>query len=532
MNTKIRKKIYDDALRSMRIPILLHTTVSCTEGLLTVFTATILGTFADSVFRLDFALGTKSLLSLALAILGMIVFLPALTLLANMFMLKYALIHDRMVLGRFLDKTCDSILRYELGDIQNRLDWDPTSLRCYLVEFFDKGLMISVTFLVLLINSLRLSPVYTLIVFGIALLKLILPLAVRKLEGRYEQETRAYTSQRRSLEAEITQRPCMVKLYGLESAFGEKAHSLYQSFFCQTEKKSIRLSAAAQALSSFTETFCILAILLSGSFLAAKGLITPGTIAAMYGYLAVFNTLLENMGYLIRNTPVLKNTANRLAMFYEDAESGAEDEGSGNITDIFCENLSYAYGERQALPGISFFLRPGEKTALQGPNGSGKSTLMKVMTGLLTGYEGSIRANGRELTEWNLRDYRSHIAYAPQDPYLFEGTVQENIRIANPGMSDRALLTLMDGLGIGSLAKHRITPGNDGLSGGEKQKISIARAMAKDAEILFLDEPGNHLDTSALDWLCSFLRESRKTIVFITHDRRLTDCADNVVRLG
>ncbi len=627
--TKIKKEIYGDALYSMRIPILLHTAVACAEGILAVFTATVLGQFADSVFQLDFALGMESALSLGLALCGMILFLPALTLLANVFMLKYALVHDRMVLGRFLDKTYDSVLPYEPGDIQNRLDWDPTRLRCDLVEYINKGLMMPVTLAFLLFHALELSPVYTAAVFGISLLKLLIPLAVRKLEGRCEQETREYTSARRSLEAEITQNPCMVKLYGLGEAFGGKADRLYQDFFRQTQKTSIRLSAGAQALSSFTGTFCLLAILLSGSLLAAKGFITPGTVASMYGYSAVFNTLFENTGFLLRDLPVLRNTADRLSMFYENAEENSErimeqsdkstqnnitsktireyvhkfvknvstgttkststrtakntstgtaknaltgtaknastgtaknastgtiknvsietmknaagkaaipTDGTSNdrkqITQLDCQNLSYAYGGQQALPRISFSLRPGGKTALCGPNGSGKSTLLKVMACLLTNYNGKLLVNGRELREWDTWAYRSHIAYAPQEPYLFQGSVLENIKIGNPSLSDAAAQALIEKMGIGYLAHTPISPGNSGLSGGEKQKISIARAVASDRPFLFLDEPGNHLDGDTLDWLCAFLRKSSKTIVFVSHHERLAACADRQIWLG
>lgn len=186
---RIKQKIYGDALKSMRIPILLHIISSCAEGLLTVFTATILGQFADSVFRLDFSLSARSAAALGLALFAMIAFLPAIALLANTSMLKHALEHDRMVLGRFLDKKYDSVLRYELGDIQNRLDWDPTNIRCYLVEYFDNGFMVLVTLAFLLFQALRLSPVYTLIVFALSLLKLAVPLAVRKTEGKYEKKT-------------------------------------------------------------------------------------------------------------------------------------------------------------------------------------------------------------------------------------------------------------------------------------------------------------------------------------------------------
>lgn len=353
----------------------------------------------------------------------------------------------------------------------------------------------------------------------------------------------------------------MVTLYGMGEAFRTRADLLYQTSFRQTERKSIRLSCAADAVSSFTGTFCTLAILLSGAFLAAEGLITPGTVATMYGYSAVFHTLLENVGTLIRNTPLFRNTVERMTMFYEDAEtegrgsavdesdngrrsSSAVDENNDSshrggvmrykingITSIRCENLTYAYGDRQVLSRISFSIHRGEKTALCGPNGSGKSTLMKIMLGLLTGYGGSLNIDGRELSEWNPAAYRSHIAYAPQDPFLFEGTVLENIRIANPDMPEAALAALLDKLGIGYLADHQVAPGSGGLSGGEKQKVSIARACVRDTDFLFLDEPENNLDKDTLDWLCAFLRESGKTVVFISHDDRLTACADNVIVL-
>lgn len=529
-NTKrnLKRDIYADALKAMKLPVLLHSAVTCTEGLLTVFTASILGQFADSVFRLDLSLGARSAVSLGLALAAMILLLPAVTLIANRYMLKYSLVHDRMVLGRFLDKSCDAVLGYEPGDIQNRLDWDPTNLRCYLVEYLEKGFMLPVTLAFLLFHALKLSPFYTLIVFTLSLLKLTVPLAVKKLEGRYDREKREYASRLRSLETDITRRPCMIKLYGLEESFQSKAKTLYRTYYDRTEKKSIFLSSAAEAVSSFTGTFHTLAILLSGSFLAAEGLISPGTVAAMYGYSAVFNTLLENAGFLIRSTPILKNTADRLKLFYEDAENdtGAE---SGPVTRICCRDLSYAYKEKQGLSPISLSVRRGEKIALCGSNGSGKSTLMKALLGLLTLYKGSILVNGRELREINPAQYRRRIAYAPQTPWLFEGTVLENVRMGNPRLSVQELQELLDKTGLGHLALRQTGPGGSGLSGGEKQKLSVVRAAARDTDLLFLDEPGNNLDRDTLDWLCDFIRKSDKTIVFISHDDALTSCAHRII---
>ena len=102
--------------------------------------------------------------------------------------------------------------------------------------------------------------------------------------------------------------------------------------------------------------------------------------------------------------------------------------------------------------------------------------------------------DGMELSALNPAQYRSHIAYAPQEPYLFEGTVLENIRIGNPDMTDAALNALLDRMGIASLAQRRVAADGSGLSGGEKQKVSIARACVRGTDFLFLDEPGNNLD--------------------------------------
>ncbi len=363
----IKKKIYADGLLAMCIPILMHTAVACVEGVLTVYAASVLGEFADSVFRLDFALGMKNVMLLGFSLFAMIALLPVLGLMANMLMLKYALVHDRMIIGRFLDKKYDSLLQYELGDIQNRLDWDPTELRCYLVMFFEKGVMVPVTLTFLLYHALKLSPLYTVVVLALSLLMLIVPAAVKKLEGRYEKEGREYASRRRSLETEFTSYPCMVKLYGLGEAYVAKADSLYQAYFQKTESRSIRLSKAAEAAASFAETFCLLAILFTGALLAAEGVITLGSVAAMYGYFAVFGTLLDNIGYLVRKMPVFKNIVERLTLFYEGAEEAADPANTWaddlkQAMDIRCEGFYLMLTEKHRhFHRYPFTLKKGKK---------------------------------------------------------------------------------------------------------------------------------------------------------------------------
>lgn len=526
----MKKQIYSDALRSMRIPIFMHTAESCLEGLLTVFTATIFGEFADSVFQFNFAFGMKNISRLVLSLFAMLVVLPVISLTANMFMLKYALVHDRMVIGRFLDKRYDSVQRLAVGDIQNRLDSDLCDFRITLVEFFWRSFMVPVTLVCLLCNALPLSPIYTLIVFSVSVIHLTVPAAVRKKEGRYDRETREYESDVRAYETEITNRPYTVKIYGLKGAFIERLDRLYRIFFVRTKVKSIRLRKLSEVLLSFTDIFCTLAILLIGSYLVAAEQILPGTVAAMYGYFAVFNTLIKNIEYLIRSFPLLRNLANRLEIFYEDSES-SEGEMVESITGIRAENLSYAYDNHTAVNGRFLYGKRRRENGGLRKNGSGKSTLIRLMLGLTKGYRGKLQMDGHELSKLNFDQYLDFVAYAPQEPYLFEGTVLENIQTDHFDTSKGDIEALMRKMGIGYLSERIVRANGNELSGGEKQKISIARAVMKNTSVLFLDEPDNNLDGETVRWLCDFIKKCDKTVIYVSHDPVLIFSADKVLML-
>ena len=168
--------------------------------------------------------------------------------------------------------------------------------------------------------------------------------------------------------------------------------------------------------------------------------------------------------------------------------------------------------------------------AIVGENGSGKTTLVKILSGLIMKKGGSLRVNDVDVEHLSIESRRSHIAYAEQNPYLFKGTVRENIRLGNLSATDIEIDALANRLGIFSLCERDVIGGEE-LSGGEKQKISIARALLKDTEVILLDEPSNHLDEETKNWLMQFIKNSTKTIVYISHDNELTSCADQTICL-
>jgi ATP-binding cassette subfamily C protein CydD len=172
---------------------------------------------------------------------------------------------------------------------------------------------------------------------------------------------------------------------------------------------------------------------------------------------------------------------------------------------IELDNISYTYPgrERPALDEVSFDLSSGEMVALVGPSGAGKSTIARLLLRLIEPQRGQIFANGVPLADIPVEEWRNQLAWVPQSPYLFHGTLAENLRLARPGASEADLRRATDlaylSEFIDRLALGFETPIGEGgarLSGGQAQRLALARAFLRDAPLLVLDEPTAHLDVA------------------------------------
>jgi thiol reductant ABC exporter CydD subunit len=212
------------------------------------------------------------------------------------------------------------------------------------------------------------------------------------------------------------------------------------------------------------------------------------------------------------------------------------------IGDIVLDGVTVAYPGRPApaLAGVSLVLAAGRRTAIVGASGAGKSTLAGLLLRFLEPDEGRILVDGRDLAELEAAAWRSRIAYVPQSPHLFHGTVADNIRLARPDATDDEVAEAAraaDAHGfIGDLPDGYATPlGEDGLrlSGGQRQRIAIARAFLRRADLVVLDEPTAHLDPDAESAIAAAVdRLARgRTVVVMTHRASLVAGADAVIEL-
>ena len=169
------------------------------------------------------------------------------------------------------------------------------------------------------------------------------------------------------------------------------------------------------------------------------------------------------------------------------------------------DDVAFSYGEgERVLDRLNLTVGKGQTVALVGPSGEGKTTVMNLLCGFYTVTHGSIRVFGHDVTRWDLRALRDHIAYVSQDVYLFPGSIEENIEYGRPGASHEEVAAAAAAAHahefIATLPEGYATMvGERGvkLSGGERQRISIARAVLKDAPILLLDEPTASLDSQS-----------------------------------
>lgn len=176
------------------------------------------------------------------------------------------------------------------------------------------------------------------------------------------------------------------------------------------------------------DTVCLLLLLVSGALAVSLGSLSVGAIVAMSGYYYIFNAAMDYVVKMIKNIPLCRNLVKRISLFYTDAES-LEGARIQQVESLILKETGFAYGENEVFTGLRQEVRIGARTAICGRNGSGKSTLIKLLCGLYPGYKGEIRVNGMELREISMESWREKCAYVEQSPYLFQGTVWENVRL-------------------------------------------------------------------------------------------------------
>lgn len=205
------------------------------------------------------------------------------------------------------------------------------------------------------------------------------------------------------------------------------------------------------------------------------------------------------------------------------------------------KNISLKYPDSDELiKDVSFRVEAQQWLAIEGPSGSGKTTLALAAVGLLAPLEGAIKLNGAYSENFELESIREKIGLIEQQPHIFAGTVRQNLLIAGDTLQDVEIIESLQTVGLWQMFDARqgldteLGERGQALSGGEMQRLSIARAVLAGYELLILDEPTSALDRESALQLMSLLKslqDSGKTLITITHDPEIASFADSSYRL-
>jgi ATP-binding cassette subfamily B protein len=335
----------------------------------------------------------------------------------------------------------------------------------------------------------------------------------------------------------------VVKAFAQEKREAVRFHDANKHNLAVNDKLNKVWSLFSPTVSLLTE-LGLLVIWCFGIWQVSKGEITVGTLSAFIAYSGRFYVRLDSMSRIVSVTQKSASAAKRIFDILDHVSSVPEpanpvklDKVQGNIE---LREVGFRYGTRAVNRGISLNIKAGEMVGLVGHSGSGKSTLVNLICRFYDVAEGAILLDGKDIRSFAVSDYRRHIGLVLQEPFLFFGTIAENIAYGKPEATREEIIAA-------ARAAHahefilRLPQGYDsmvgergqGLSGGERQRISIARALLINPPILIMDEATSSVDSETekeIQKALDNLVQGRTTIA-IAHRLSTLHRADRLVVL-
>ena len=351
-------------------------------------------------------------------------------------------------------------------------------------------------------------------------------------------------------EEQIKQTTLIETVAGLEIIKSVKAQNRMKTHWDQSINKTVHyadkghfLSQSITYLTAFISQFSNIAIVAGGVYLAQEGEITMGAIiAAMILNGRVISPVSQLVGMIIKfdKTMLSLNNLDEVMKMPVEKENKAYISRPNLRGDIELKDVQFSYKDQnhQTLKDINLKIKEGERIAILGKIGSGKSTLLKMIMNLYEPTKGSVLIDGLDTRQIDPTDLRQAIGAVPQEPFLFMGSIKDNLTIGEQYVSDEELLRVSKIAGLDEfLGKHEagydllVGERGEGLSGGERQSVTLARALISDPNIIMLDEPTNSMDRQTekafINRMESIVQD--KTLVVVTHKTSLLQLVDRVI---
>ncbi|HQL14058.1 MAG TPA: ABC transporter ATP-binding protein [Candidatus Cloacimonadota bacterium] len=426
--------------------------------------------------------------------------------------------------------------KFRTGDVVTRLTDDLTDYS-KISWFMCSGIFRAVNSFSLIMFSLvvmfSISPKLTMLtILPLPLMMVAFYFASDKLYRNFELNQQAISEINSQLEMSFS---------GIRIVKAFVSEEKYNRFFdlalarrFKTEMGVVKLNAVLHLIYEYIDYFAQIGVIIFGGYMAVKGRISVGTFYMFYTYLSMMIYPLLDLPQLFVSGKQAFVNIDRLEemkdypSFYDQWKGQARPE---QFEELRFEDVSFTYPDKTepAIRDCSFDLKAGERLLILGSTGAGKSTVANLILGLLQPSEGSILLNGIDLRDIELTALRDLIAYVPQEPLLFTGTVRENILFANDKATGEEYRIAVD---VSQLKQEiesfpqgdetRLGQRGLGVSGGQKQRLTIARALVRNPKLLILDDITASLDAENEEKLWQDINLHFKDIAAIVISHRLS----------
>ena len=431
-----------------------------------------------------------------------------------------------------------------IGEITSRIN-DAANIRNFIN---DTSINLVVNFFIVLFSFILMFTYY----WKLALIMLIsIPLYIviyiisdklnKKVERKLMEESAVLESQIvESLNSIRT-----IKQFGTEKYSDEKTENRFIKMM-YTVYESAKNSIFSITSSDFINRLFTIILLWVGSYYVLENQITAGELMSFYALIGYITSPLSQLISINKSIQSAFIAADRLFEIMDLNQEDSEKNvilAKDKIGNISFENVSFAYGTRkQVFENLTMLIKKGKVTAIVGESGSGKTTLASLLLNLYPIEKGKIKIGEYDLKYISNESLRSTIATVPQQITLFSGSINQNIAIGEYEPNMERILKVSQKVGILEFIEKlpngfETQVGENGalLSGGEKQRIAIARALYQNPEILIMDEATSALDSiseQTIQKVIDLLREEGKTIIIIAHRLSTIKNADEIFVLG
>ena len=409
------------------------------------------------------------------------------------------------------------------SDFLNTVNQTTTKLKDMFVMPFLKNIRYAILFIGASIYLLYINKIIFLIIVVCSVLPLIIPQIFNKKNQKLRMDSIGENEQFIAKSKEITDGFETIKSFGIE----DKIINLFEKLNKTNQKKLFlanRFNVFHMAFSIFISMLGIVSALVTATYLSSKGLITAGEIGAI---IQLSNYIVDPVTTIPANVISIKSVEMEMKRIdkmiaKKNADSKVREKFKLD-NQISIKNLSFKYGDNEVLKGISLDLEKGKKYAIVGESGSGKSTLANILLRRLDYENGSVKFDDTELKCIDEDDFYSNISLVSQNVFLFNDTLKNNVCLYNDySQSDfeRSIEKSKLNSVIEDLEeKENTVLGEYGtsLSGGEKQRVSISRALIKNSSFVIMDEATSSLDIKTARAIENTLLSLNQTVLVITH---------------